>query len=188
MSVHARRKAARSIRDISIAIDTWDDIFSDFDPRPLSERTLSEDFIFELTKRSHESRKGHSVITICAPGSLRNDRAERIASTRIRLYLAQRAALANDTIRRQRTRGVVFALCGFIFLSTLTIMGYEFKPWFGNLGFQFVEIILMPLGWFGIWEGVSKIVDVDRLLLQEAALYDRLAHATYRFTYLEDEE
>ena len=188
MSTNTSRKTAPSLRDIAIAIDTWDDIFSDFDPRPLSERTLSEDFIFELTRRYHESRKGHTVVTICAPSVLRNDRAERIVSTRIRLYLAHRADLANAAIRRQRIRGGIFTLCGFVFLSALTIMGCEFKPWFGNLGFQFVEIILMPLGWFGIWEGVSKIVDVDRLLVQEAALFTRLAHATYRFTYLDDEE
>ena len=41
----------KDIKEISIAIDTWDDMFSDFDPRPFNMRALSEDVMAELKKR-----------------------------------------------------------------------------------------------------------------------------------------
>ena len=48
----------RDLKEIGIVIDSWDDVFSDFDPRPLSERTVSGDFVDELKKRYKETRRG----------------------------------------------------------------------------------------------------------------------------------
>ena len=67
----------KDIKEISIAIDTWDDIFSDFDPRPFEVRALSEDFIAELKKRYRETRKGQFLVMIYAPVSLKHEETER---------------------------------------------------------------------------------------------------------------
>lgn len=40
--------------EISIWLDNYDDIFSDFDPRPYSQRSLSDDFLAEAKKIEHE--------------------------------------------------------------------------------------------------------------------------------------
>jgi len=176
------RQRIQDLKDISIAIDSWDDIFSDFDPRPMSDRTLSEDFIIELTRRYREGEKGRTVVTIHAPVELRNDPVEHVVINRIRLSLSQRHDQARMIIRRQRLRGLLFVILGFCFLSLLTLI--EYKNVVTPLHYKFVEIIMMPLGWFGIWEGVSKIVDVDRMQLLEAKLYHHLAHASYHFAYL----
>ena len=37
---------------ISLWIDSYDDIFSDFDPRPFSARNISDDFLYEVKKTS----------------------------------------------------------------------------------------------------------------------------------------
>jgi len=73
----------KDIQQISIAIDTWDDIFSDFDPRPLGERAVSEDFINELKKRYLETRKGSFLIIIHAPISLKDEKSEKMIIQRL---------------------------------------------------------------------------------------------------------
>jgi hypothetical protein len=174
----------QDLKDISIAIDSWDDVFSDFDPRPLAERTLSEDFVQELKKRYHEGRKGMLSVTICAPAALKDERTEHLVSARVKEWFSMRAAQIHHEIRRERARGVVFLLCGFVCLTMLTLLGLSrlfAQPWA-----EFVEIALMPLGWFGMWEGVAKLVDIDRMTLQERTLYRRLAHAGYHFRYLSE--
>jgi hypothetical protein len=45
--------------EIKLMLDTYDDIFSDFDPRPFSQRTLSEDFLEEARKASREKEMGN---------------------------------------------------------------------------------------------------------------------------------
>ena len=67
MTDEVKDKQAQRIEDlkeIAVVIDTWDDIFSDFDPRPLNERTVSGDFIEELRKRYRETPRGDLVISI----------------------------------------------------------------------------------------------------------------------------
>jgi len=142
-----------NIKEMSIAIDTWDDIFSDFDPRPLKERTLSEDFIAELKKRYRETRKGQFALTIYAPISLKNEAQEKAVIQRLKRHFKHMSMRRKKELARIRIRGVVFVCFGIFSLGSLTFITY--KHLFSTLTIELLSIILMPLGWFGIWE--SKI-------------------------------
>ncbi|MCK4994429.1 MAG: hypothetical protein KAS13_05200 [Candidatus Omnitrophica bacterium] len=172
----------RELREIAIAIDTWDDVFSDFDPRPLSERVLSEDFIIELKQRYRETSKGDFVVTICAPQSLEDKKSERTVSKRLKRHFLHRALVRKKESIRVRIRGIVFVLCGICFLTFLTLAAYY--KWFNDLVINIISIVVMPLGWFGIWEGFSKIVDPSSSSIQEEKFYNKLSKAQYRFTYI----
>src|SRR5690349_704077 len=49
------QKALLIKSELSIWLDTYDDIFSDFDPRPLNERALSDDFLSEARKMARDT-------------------------------------------------------------------------------------------------------------------------------------
>ena len=53
-------------------------------------------------------------------------------------------------------------------------------------GIEIIGIILMPLGWFGIWEGLSKIVDSSPAFAREDQLFEKFAKASYRFKYIQE--
>ncbi len=171
----------RDIQDISIAIDSWDDIFSDFDPSPLEQRILSEDFIAELKKRYRETQRGNFVITIYAPLSLKDDMSERIVIKRLKQYFRFRDLATLKEINDARRRGTLFVIGGVCFLSTLTLITY-FKM-MDHLLIELLAIILMPLGWFGIWEGFSRIIEPSPLIKQDLELFSKLAKASFKFKY-----
>lgn len=175
----------KDLKEISIAIDTWDDIFSDFDPRPLNERVVSEDFIFELKRRYREIRTGSFIITICAPLGLKDSVAERKVAMRLKMHFRQIHLQRRKEIRHIRIRGGIFVLTGICSLSFLTLAMY-FK-FFSDLTIELLSIPFMPLGWFGIWEGLSKIVDTSPFFVQEEILYDKLSKANYRFRYIQED-
>ncbi|MFH1092704.1 MAG: hypothetical protein V1739_00955 [Candidatus Omnitrophota bacterium] len=172
----------KELSEIAIAIDTWNDIFSDFDPRPLSERILSEDFIIELKQRYREANKGDLIVIICAPQSLEDKKSERTVSKRLKRHFLHRALMRRKENNRIRIRGIVFVLCGICFLTFLTLAAYY--KWFNDLAINIMSIIVMPLGWFGIWEGFSKIVDISSSFIQEERFYNKLSKAQYCFTYI----
>jgi len=174
----------KDIKEVSMAIDTWDDIFSDFDPRPLSERALSEDFIFELKKRYRETRKGNYLITIFAPVTLKDEKSEKVVILRLKRHFKHRSLTRQRELARIRVRGVFFVMFGIFFLGFLTLATY-FR-YFSDLAIEILGIIFMPLGWFGIWEGFSKIVDTSPIVIQEEKLFDKLSTASYRFVYIEE--
>ena len=173
----------QNIREISIAIDNWDDIFSDFDPRPLSERALSEDFIAELKKRYRETRKGQLALTIHAPLSLKNEAHERVVIQRLKKHFKHRSLQRQRELTRIRKRGVIFVVFGILSLGFLTFITYS--QLFSRLAIELLSIIFMPLGWFGIWEGFSKIVDTSTIFIQEEMLFSKLSKAIYTFKYIE---
>jgi hypothetical protein len=57
---------------------------------------------------------------------------------------------------------------------------------FSELIIELLSIPFMPLGWFGIWEGLSKIIDTSPAFIHEEQLFDKLSKATYRFKYIEE--
>jgi len=170
-----------SLKEISIILDVWDDIFSDFDPRPLDERALSQDFINELKKRYRETAKGELLISFFAPKSLKDEQSEKMVTHRLRRYFKERAMQKKRDIRRMQARGGVFVLFGIASLSSITMVSYfNIVPEFTD---KLLEIIFVPLGWFGIWEGFSQIVDASPRFAQDETLYRKLAAAEYHFHY-----
>jgi hypothetical protein len=173
----------QDLREIGVVVDTWDDIFSDFDPRALSERTVSGDFVDELKKRYKETPAGHFIITIYAPVSLKNEESERIIINRLRKHFRYKFLQKEKVITIIRIRGLIFFIVGICSLSFLTLATY-FK-FLSELKLQISGIILMPLGWFGIWEGLSKLIDTSPVVIRDAKLFEKLSKATYHFSYIE---
>ncbi|MFH1995794.1 MAG: hypothetical protein ABIJ27_02210 [Candidatus Omnitrophota bacterium] len=185
MAVHPEQQDQRikDIKEISLAIDSWDDVFSDFDPRPLSERALSEDFIAELRKRYRESRRGTFLITMFAPIAMKDEKTVKSVIQRLKSHFKHRALQSRSQIAGIRARGVIFVAAGILSLGFLTLITY-YKS-FSVLAIELSGIVLMPLGWFGVWEGFSKIVDTSSTVIQEEKLFNKLSKAAYRVNYLE---
>jgi hypothetical protein len=169
------------LKEISIIIDVWDDVFSDFDPRPLDERALSEDFISELKKRYRETPRGDLLISFYAPRTLKHEDSERMVTQRLKQYFGDRALQKKQELFRTRKKGGGFVLGGIFFLTSITLLAY-FNI-FPVLMIKILEIVLVPLGWFGIWEGFSKIVNASPGSSQEGILFRKLSKAEYRFNY-----
>ena len=72
------KKRILELSEISVALDSYDDIFSDFDPRDYSKRGLSEDFINEVKKASRAKPTGGLELKILIPENLRNKSHEHV--------------------------------------------------------------------------------------------------------------
>ncbi len=176
----------QDLREIGIVIDTWDDIFSDFDPRPLGERIVSGDFVDELKKRYKETQSGELIITIYAPSSLKDEESEKIVTSRLKKYFRHKFLQKKKIVSIIRVRGLIFFIIGICSLSFLTLVTYfKFLP---ELSIQILSIIFMPLGWFGIWEGLLKLVDTSPIVIRDEKLFEKLLKSTYHFKYIEGNE
>jgi hypothetical protein len=69
---------------VQIAIENYNDLFSDFDIRSYSERYISSDFLNELRMRTYKvlNRKGIEI-TLVIPEGERDAEDERIIITRL---------------------------------------------------------------------------------------------------------
>ena len=170
------------INAISIAIDTYDDIFSDFDPRDLTQRDLSEDFIIEITRRHRQEMKGKYDVVLVAPKSIEDPVAEKKIISRLNKYFHQKYTRYAKSINDLRLRGSLYIVFGMVLLMTMSLLTYYNK--IDRLKLEIVGIVFMPLGWFGIWEGFSKIVDIPFKLGRDTQVYKKLSKASYKFEYI----
>ncbi|MFA5038419.1 MAG: hypothetical protein WC732_01925 [Candidatus Omnitrophota bacterium] len=171
----------KDIQEITIAIDSWDDVFSDFDPSPIDQRILSEDFLSELKKRYRENQRGNFIITIYTPAFMKDDLTEKLVTKRLKQYFKFRHLAVSKEVSTAIRKGVIFVLGGVSSLSILTMLTYFHM--LERLAIELMGIILMPLGWFGIWEGFSRIIEPAPFLKQEQELFAKLARASIKFKY-----
>jgi len=87
---------------VSLWLDTYEDIFSDFDPRPYAHRALSEDFLAEARRAVLDRRDDVPELLFLVPTDARTLDDEAIIRRRLRDHFRRHA----DRLTRERRRGV----------------------------------------------------------------------------------
>lgn len=171
--------------DIDIALDHYDDIFSDFDIRDYRKREVSLDFLGEVYRRlkglEHCPKSLRLVLTV--PKEERDKKVERVVAKRIREIFALRADAYERRIRRKTAEGVFFVAVGLaiLFLSVLTSHFMDAESLAADL---VAEFLFLP-SWFFTWNGLERIIEAHTTLKRKKDLYTCLEKAKVVF---EDEE
>lgn len=172
------KKPSSILSLIHMGLDSYDDIFSDFDPSPYQERLLSEDFILEAKRRYAETKKGGLELRFSLPGKLRSQKTESLIKRRLKQYFQMKVKDSEDEIRRSRARGAIYFAAGFVVLLTVAFVpGVEALKGAAH----FIEILLVPIGWFGMFDGVELLIESPRKFEKEINFNRKLSEANYTF-------
>lgn len=175
---NGKEKQLFMLRNISIWLDTYDDIFSDFDPRPYSERTLSDDFLVEVRKVCRESDETIHELKLLIPADKRNIPDEEIITKRLnslfkkghRKYLEQ-----NKYVLR---KGLLFIFTGFLLLLAASYLS-AMKS--GMLSINVLLVICEPSGWFLVWSGFDSLFYTSKQSKTEFEFYNKLSKSHISF-------
>ncbi|MEM3364245.1 MAG: hypothetical protein QXS93_01915 [Candidatus Micrarchaeia archaeon] len=171
-----------SFKNIDIALESYEDLYSDFDISHYSKRELSEDFVKELIKRtSGEYDTKELQITLSIPSSKRDPTVERAIIRRIRQHFAKRVESYTSEIHSYQRRGIKYIVAGALIILLDVFTPKESYPLLSAM-----FSILMVAGWFGVWTGIAKIVDEPAQMSAQKRIYSNLASAHYVFVNEED--
>ncbi len=168
----------QGLRDISIVLDNYDDIFSDFDPRPYSQRELSEDFIKELSRRYLEDSKGKFEVRFLIPAYERDPKGEAVIKKRLREHFLREERTVAEEIRIVRGRGLAFIAVGITLLLAEAFIAISYKD---SVVVAVIGILFLPAGWFGVWTGIEKLLDTGPRILQQKAAHEKFSKCNYIF-------
>ncbi|HUO57751.1 MAG TPA: hypothetical protein VMV05_06195 [bacterium] len=140
---------------ISFALDDYEDIFSDFDPRPYLERMLSDDFLYELKRAALGKEEKGLVLTLLLPKEKRNPGHEKVIVERLRGHFRRNYRRRAEKVKSETWKGGVMVGLGvaFMFIATWLLLEFEKTLWS-----SFVVVLLEPAGWFTFWEGLNLIL------------------------------
>ena len=167
--------------NISLVLDSYNAIFSDFDPRSSLERGLSDDFLSEC-KKAVLSRKDVSELRLLMPSHLRNPNEETKIKKRLKEYFKKHFRQKEKDLKKIKMQGIAWFILGTIVMLTDTMI-YEYKFFYeySKFLFNFLFVILQPAGWFFFWEGLGKLFIESKKETPDYEFYKIMSDANIYF-------
>jgi hypothetical protein len=158
--------------EVSLRLDSYDDIFSDFDIRSYSKRSLSIDFLDEI-KRSINEKDGKGIeLLLYAPEKERDSSKEVIIKGRLAAHFKKHYHLLKEEKRRVIKLGIGMVIAGIISMFAATFV--LFKDPSRSLLLSFLVIFLEPAAWFLWWEGMDLIIFQSKKINPELYFYHKM--------------
>ncbi len=164
--------------EISLWLDTYDDIFSDFDPRPYSQRSLSDDFLMEAKKASKEKTSGRIELRFLIPRGMRNVEQEVTIKRRLHEHFKKHYEMHRDEVSGTRRMSFFAIFAGMLMMVAATyISSKKSTDFFYNL---FI-VILEPGGWFITWFALDQLFYAGRQQKQDLEFYKKMSRCDIEF-------
>jgi len=165
-------------KNISLILDSYDDIFSDFDPRPYSIRGLSDDFLVECRRavRGIKTESPVLELRLLVPKNKRKPAKETMIKKRLKDYFQNQVKEKQKEMTQSRREGVKWLAIGFSLslISSLLIIKKEFL-------FSLPLIITEPGGWFSLWTGLDKLFIEPKGKKPELEFNNKMAKMSIKF-------
>lgn len=173
------KKALLDMSEISLALDTYDDIFSGFDPRPYGQRAISQDFLAEMKRATKDTISGAVEIRFMVPEKIRNKDNEVVIKKRVRDHFKKHHGLIHEEKNKILIQGSIFISIS-IFIMLFTAI-FFFEKIGTDLLSRFIFILLEPAGWFLFWEGLNLMIFESRKKDPDILFYDKVSKAEIEF-------
>jgi hypothetical protein len=163
---------------ISLWIDSYDDIFSDFDPRPFSARNISDDFLYEVKKVSGENDFLIKEFKLLIPNNERNFETELVITKRLHNYFTKNQYYFLGKKTTEIKKGFLFTLFGVLMMvgaSLVSSLNTDKILWHTLL------VIIEPAGWFLVWSGMETLINTSRKEKPELDFYNKISKSKIVF-------
>lgn len=172
------QKSLLELAEISILLSSYNDIFSDFDPSPYAERTLSDDFIIQAKKFTKDKGGNKMSLKLLIPVLSRNEQEEKIIIKRLHSHFKEiYYQLANDK-RKTNLRGVILTIIGIAFMMVASYLSFIKAKKFHV---HFLFVLFEPAGWFLLWAGLDHLVYLSKSTKKDIDFYSKMIKSEIKF-------
>jgi len=162
--------------EIRLKLNSYEDIFSDFDPRPYKEKALSDDFLMEIKRASRD--KINVELKLILSKNKRKSKEELFIVRRLREHFKKHYAIHKKEMQYTFRKGAKFAFFGMIAMTIATLIQYYNGKTLWSI---FLFVILDPAGWFLFWEGLHHMVIDSRAKSHDHEFYEKMSRAKIKF-------
>ncbi len=165
-----------STEDILLVLDSYEDIFSDFDPRHYSEKALSNDFLLECKKASID-KNGKINLKFFVPKQKRNPLDEIKIKKRLMEHFHKHLRMKKKEISKIKLYGFNWFIVG----SFMILLSAIFLTYKGPFWFNLIIALVHPAGWFFMWEGLGKIFITSKEKMPDYIFYKKMSNVRISF-------
>jgi len=165
--------------ELALWLDDYNDLFSDFDPRPYSQRSLSDDFLLEMNKAIRNRNNDTFELKFLLSEKLRNHSKEQIIIKRLREHFTRHYHTLLKDKKKVIRRGIILVLIGILVM----LLGGFIRTFFldKHVMFNFIIILVEPAGWFLFWEGLNKTIYDNNKIKPNLDFYHKMSKSKIKF-------
>ncbi len=176
----AERQKLLQMSEISIILESYDSIFSDFDPRSYAQRSLSVDFLTEIKRATRENKSGVIELNLLIPVEKKNVEAEAKVRKRLHEYFRKHYEITKKEVDAVRGRGATMVGVGLALSIIAAVFIYPNES--HNILNNIVLVLIEPAAWFTIWEGANKVFDTWKVLEPDLDFFRKMIKSEINFT------
>jgi len=168
----------KGFSNVGLFIDDYDDIFSDFDSRPYSQKLLSEDLLNEMDRVTKDKKDDNIELKFFVPKEKRNISTESIIKKRIKVYFKKHFILSKRAKRKVLMEGFLFSFFGVFFMILATFFTTRESQ---SSIIIFLAVLFEPAGWFLFWEGLNLMIFESKEKSSKLEFYKKLSKSKIIF-------
>jgi len=168
--------------EVSLLLENYGDIFSDFDPRPFSHKALSVDFLDESKRATREMEFGAFQLRFLLPKTERNSETEYMVRKRLREHFKKHHDILEKEKSKVVRQGIYFIGLGVAFMLMAAFVLYRYHDVL-SLTKEMLVVMLEPGGWFLFWEGLDLVIFKSNVVKPDLHFYKKMTSAEIIFSY-----
>ena len=169
---------SENLAEVSLWLDDFNDIYSDFDSRHFLKRRISDDFLHELQLSLKYRDTPINNMVLLIPEQKRNKEIEKDTITSLHNYFSQQFYLNQNRYRKVFRKGMIMLFAGIIIMSVNFILNFKYLQ---NLVLSLLRVLFEPAGWFLMWVGLDALYYDLHTLKKEKAKFNGLAQMKIHF-------
>ncbi len=174
----------RESQQISLRVEHYDDIFSDFDVRPYSHRALSRDFVDEIKRAANDKYESGIELILYVPASGRDESEEKQIGQRLMAHFNKHFLRLKKEKGKIIRRGLTMVALGIISMFSATYLHHQYSV--STIGLSFLLVFLEPVSIFLLWEGLDQIIFSSKNVEPELDFYRKMSRLEGKITFKSD--
>ena len=138
--------------ELNLWLDSYDDIYSDFDSRHYLKRRISEDFLFELRTEIKYNEHHAGDLVLLLPEQQRDETAEKIIANSLTDFFSSQFRFHHDKCLKKLNKSLLLFVAGVIIMLLNSWVSYHSVESFPII---FLKVLLEPAGWFLVWSALD---------------------------------
>jgi hypothetical protein len=166
------------MKELELWLDSYDDIYSDFDSRHYLKRRISEDFLHELRIEMKYKEHHASDMVLLLPQDCRDQTAEKIIADSLSDFFSNLFRFHHDKCRKKLSNGILLFVLGISIMLLNSWISYRSAESFPVIG---LRVLLEPAGWFLLWAALDFLFYDFTELKKERDFYKKLSEMHIHF-------
>lgn len=167
-----------TMSELSLWLDYYDDIYSDFDSRHYLKRRISEDFLHELRISKKYKKERVTDVLLLLPQDKRDENSEKFIIESLKMFFTEQFRAQEDKYRTKLNTSGIILITGIVVMIINSYISFKSLH---SLPLSIVRIMLEPAGWFLLWLGFDFLFYDLREIRKEKDFFKEFSEANIHF-------